>query len=135
MQEFRLLTIEHGRRVIEAQYSEGRLAGFVTRVKHNDKIALFGLREWLGDLLLHAAEALYNHHMHGSLKLEIVNVDDLVEGFCGSEDEGNGLAVDDAGKSMPVGAEHARTFDIHFDLRGVVLKPGKKVRLYIPSKP
>lgn len=134
MQELKLSTIEHGRRVIEAQYCEGRLAGFVTRVKHNDKITFSRVREWLGDLFLRAAEALYDNHMHGSLKLEIVNVSDVREGFCGPQDDGDGLAVDRAGKTVPVGAEHSGASDVHFDLRRVALKPGNKVRIYIPTE-
>lgn len=135
MQEMKLLTIEHGRRVIEAQYSEGRLTGFASSVKKDDELAGLGLRKWLGDLLVGLAGFINHCNMNPSIRLNVVNVERIGEVGLGSQDNGEGSAVDNAGESIPVGSKHAGAVDFQFDSQCAVMKSGRRVTFYFSAKP
>jgi len=132
MQDWRLLTIEHGRRIIEAEYSEGRFTGFTSRAKQDDQVAALGLREWFGDLLRSFAGLVDGRDMNGSAHIQIIKVSDVPEGATVTNNDRERLPIDDARESVAVRSKVSCAGDFHFDLDllGLMVRNGRKVSLY-----
>ncbi|ABA60028.1 hypothetical protein UXJ26_06055 [Burkholderia multivorans] len=132
---WKLLTIESDTRVIEAEYVEGRLAGFVSRAKQHDEITGFRLRERLGNLLHRLAGFVDGRNVNCSIRVGVIKVERIGISRDVSKVDLKGSTANSASKPVAVGANDASTTNIHFDidLLGQFVRPGKRIVFYFPA--
>lgn len=132
---WKLLTIESDTRVIEAEYVEGRLAGFVSRAKQHDEITGFRLRERLSNLLRRLAGFIDRRNVNCSIRVGVIKVEGIGISRDVSKADLKSSAANGAGKAVAIGANDANTTNIHFDidLLGQFVRPGKRIIFYFPA--
>lgn len=131
MEGWKLLTIEHGCRVTEVQYSQGGLSGFSTRTKKNHHIVSFRTRERLGDLLRSLARLIDHRDVDVALRIAVVKIADRVDAGAVANENDQGFSVDGAVEPVAVSSEESGSSDFHLDVIGPLAKVGKKVFIYI----
>ncbi|MDA0561696.1 hypothetical protein [Burkholderia pseudomallei] len=136
MQNWELISISCGDRLIKAKYRQGRLSGFITSVQKDDNVTCLRFRERLANLLVGLAGFLNQRDMNiPTVSVQVINPHSVGESGSGAKNDREGSSIDVARESVSIGAKDASTTDVHFDLDllGGFVKQGRKITFHFPS--